>query len=325
MNAQIRLKGVALTAVLAATALAGCGGGSTPDSGAGAKGDPAARRAAAQKLIEQAIAPNPKARSARIDGTIDVQIKGVPRFAGTTQITVGGVYDLPAGAQVPDLDVDVGLTLDDHALGGALVLSDRNAFIKLGSTGYKLPDAIARRIAAPAPAADNGLTKTAAMFFINPQNWHSNARLVGETSVAGERVQHVKADIRPNRFFADVARLTRLLTMLRVTQAVGLPTQLGPKIRAALVRSTTVARGEVWIGSSDHVLRKARLEGRLVVAQRDRKVLGGVTGATLDAVIDISEVGEPHDVSAPAQLGSYSALQLSLDALGEAARKQRGE
>jgi len=31
----------------------------------------------------------------------------------------------------------------------------------------------------------------------------------------------------------------------------------------------------------------------------------------------------PHEVSAPTQLGSYSALQLSLDALGEAVRRGR--
>lgn len=318
MTTQVRLRGAVLMALIGTAMLGACGGDSSSDSGTGA--GPAERRAAAQKLIDRAIAPNPKAGSARIDGTIDVEIKGVPQFAGTTEVTVGGVYDLPDGAQVPDFDVDVGLVLNDHALGGSLVLADRTAFIKLGNTGYKLPAAISQKIAEPAPAADNGLTKTAAMFYINPQTWQENAELVGETSIAGESTQHIRADISPDRFYADIARLTRLLTMLRVAQAVGLPTELGPKVRAALVRSTTVARGEVWIGTEDRVLRKAHLEGRLVVAQRDREVLGGVTGATLDAVIDVSEVGEPHEVSAPTQLASYSSLRLSLDALGEAAR-----
>lgn len=321
MTARVCLKGVAPAALVAAMTFSGCGGSSS-DAG-GSNDDPAASGAAAQKLIDQAIAPNPNAATARIDGTIDVQIKGVPRFAGTTEVTVGGVYDLPDGAEVPDLDMDVGLVLNDHAIGGALVLSDGKGFVKLANTGYKLPDAISQKIVAPAPAARNGLTKTGAIFSINPQDWQRDAKLVGDAKVAGESTQHVTAEIRPDRFFADIARLTHLLTLLRVTQAVGLPTELGPKVRAALVRSVKVAKGEVWIGSDDKVLRKAHLEGRIDVAERDRKVLGGVTGATLDAVINVSEVGDPHEVTAPKQLGSYSALQLSLDALGDAVRNGR--
>ncbi len=322
MSAQVRFKAVVLTVLVGAVTLAACGS-SDPGSGGAAGDGPAARHAAAEKLIAQAIAPNPKARSARIDATIDIEIEGVPRFAGTTEVTAGGVYDLPDGADVPDLDVDVGLVLDDHAIGGALVLSDSAAFVKLGNTGYRLPASIARKIVAPAPAARNGLTKTGAMFSINPQNWQRDAQLVGEQDVAGVSTQHITAEIRPDRFFGDIARLTRLLTLLRVTQAVGLPTALGPKVRAALERSVKVARGEVWIGSEDKVLRKATLAGRIDVAPRDRTLLGGVTGATLEAVVTVSEVGEPHAVSAPRQLGSYSALQLSLDALGEAVRRGR--
>lgn len=324
MTRQTRSKAVALVLLMcAAVTPAACGGDPGSDS-AGSSGDePAARRAAAEKLIAQAIAPNPKADSARIDATIDVEIEGVPRFSGTTEVTAGGVYDLPDGASVPDLDVDVGLVLDDHAIGGTLVLSDRKGFVKLGNTGYRLPDSIARKIVAPAPAARNGLTKTAAMFHINPQDWQRDAQLAGEEQVAGESTQHITAQIRPERFFADIARLTRLLTLLRVTQAVGLPTELGPKVRAALVRSVTAAKGEVWIGTQDKVLRKAHLEGEIDVAQRDRRLLGGVTRATLDAVVTVSEVGDSHEVRAPARLGSYSALQLSLDALGEAVRRGR--
>jgi hypothetical protein len=321
MSAQTDWKAVVLAMLLGAATLAACGGGSSSDAPSASK-DPAARHAAAEKLIAQAIAANPKASSARIDGTIDLVVKGVPRFEGTTQLTATGVYDLPDGASVPDFDIDVGLVLNDNALGGALVLDDRKAYVKLGTTGYKLPDRISQKLVEPAAAAHNGLTKTAAMFYINPQDWQRDAQLVGESSIAGERVQHITAEIRPDRFFLDLSRLVRLLTILRVTQALGLPEALGPKVRAALERSVTVAKGEVWIGSSDHVLRKARAQGRVVVAKRDRKLLLGMTSATLDAVVTISEVGDPHAVSAPTQLGSYSALQLSLSALGESLRRR---
>ena len=318
-------KATVLVALLVAATLAACGDDSS-DGGEPFKGTKADSHAAAEKIIEQAIAPNPKASSGRVEGTIDLNIKGVERFKGTTQVTANGVYNLPGGASVPDFDVDVGLSLNGDGLGGALVLADSTGYIRLGNTGYKLPDAVSQKLVEPAAAAKNGLTKTAAMFYINPQDWQRDAQLVGDASVGGVTVQHVKAEIRPERLFLDASRLVRLLTTLRVTQAVGLPTALGPKVRSALVRSVKVAKGEVWVGKSDHVLRKAQLEGELVVAERDRQLLGGVTGATVDGVINVTEIGEPQKISAPTQLGSYSALQLSLSALGESVRnKIRGK
>lgn len=83
--------------------LAACGGGSH----SGASSSPAARHAGAEKLIAQAIGVNPKASSGRVDGTIDVNLKGVSRLKGPIEITADGVYNLPAGASVPDLDIDV--------------------------------------------------------------------------------------------------------------------------------------------------------------------------------------------------------------------------
>jgi hypothetical protein len=282
--------------------------------------------AAADRIIAQAVGANPQARSGRISGTVDVDIdiSGLPLLDGQTQMTADGVYALADGASVPDLDIDVGLVHNDHALGGAIVLDDRTGYVKLGTTGYKVPDEITHELTEPAVAARNGLTKLGAMFYINPQDWQRNARLVGETTIAGETVQHLVADISPQAFFLDVSRMVRALSRLGVPQALGLPTELGPKLRAALSRSVTVAEGEAWIGKDDHVLRKARASGKLVVAERDRDLLYGLRKASIAANLDVSEVGDPHTIAVPRSLGSYSSLRLALTALADAVRKEAG-
>jgi hypothetical protein len=183
-----------------------------------------------------------------------------------------------------------------------------------------VPDDITNELTEPAVGAHNGLTKLGAMVYINPQDWQRNARLVGETTIAGETVQHIKADISPQAFFLDLSRMVRALTKLHVTQALGLPTALGPKLRSALARSVTAAEGEVWIGKDDHVLRKAVAHGNLVVAEGDRELLYGLKRASISANLDISEVGARHAVSAPRLLESYDALQLALSALAESVR-----
>lgn len=317
MTKQIRRNAIAaLVALLGAASIASCG------DGAAAAGGPAERHAAAERLIDVVHDVNPKAASGRIDATIDLNIEGGSQLPGLTQITASGVFDLPDGAAVPDIDLDVGFFRNDRALGGALVVADGKGYVKLGNTGYKLPGAVSRTLVAPAADASNGLTKTAAMFHVNPQDWQRNAQLVGDDTVAGERVQRITGEVDPALALADLDRLIRFLTRIGVTRALGLPTELGPKLRAALVRSVTLAKGDVWIGRSDHVLRRAHLRGRAVVAPRDRKLVFGASSATLDASVDISEVGVPQAIDAPTQLGSYADLRLSLSALADASRRQ---
>jgi hypothetical protein len=314
MTAQIRFLVLAL---LGAASLAACGESST---GSNDTSSPAARHAAAEKIIAQAIGVNPKASSGRIDGSVKLSVKGIPRFEGPIELTADGVYNLPDGASVPDLDIDVGVSLNGGVLGGAIVVADGKGYIKLGNAGYKLPTSISKTLVAPAAHAKNGLTKTGAMFYINPHYWQRNAKLAGEAMIAGESTQRITAEVLPAKAFADLAKLVDFLTLIHVTRAVGLPTALTPKMQAALVRSVTDVKGEVWMGKDDHVLRKARVTGTMVVAKRDRKVLLGLTSGTLDATLDISEVGAPQKISAPTQLDDYSSLQLSLKALADAAR-----
>jgi hypothetical protein len=328
MTSLLRSKTLLLATLLAALTLSACGGSDSDDGdGGGGAGKPSASDKAKDRkdmarLIKQAFGPNEKARSGKLDGTIDLEVKGVPRYKGPIEVTASGGFDLPDGADVPDFRMDVGLVLNDHAIGGQLVLVDPDAFIQLGNTGYKLPAPITSKIHAPARALDNGLAKTAGMFFIRPDRWQRNGKIVGIEDVAGVETEHATAEIRPGRFFEDVARLVRLLTSLRVTEAVGIPQAVTPAQRAALGRSVTSATGEVWVGKKDHVLRKAHLQGALRVAKKDRKVLGGMTSATLDASVNITEIGTPQEIKGPPRLGVYDELQLALDALGESIRNE---
>ncbi len=321
MTAQFRLKAlVPLTLGLLALSITACGGSSSSESPG-----PAERRAAADKIIAQATGPNPAARSGRIDGTIGLNVKGFKNFEGPIEITVNGAYNLPDGEDVPELDLDVALALNGGVFGGAIVVAGEKGYIKLGDTGYKLPDSISKVLVAPAREAKNGLTKTGAMFYINPQDWQMNARIIGEETVAGEPTVKMTADVLLNVALSDLAKLFDFLTLIHVTQAVGLPTEITPKMRAAFLRSVKDVNAVVWMGKDDHVLRKVHVTGKLVVAKENRKTLLGARSGTLDATVNISEVGDPHEISAPTQLDPYADLQLSLAALAEAAGIKAGK
>ena len=317
MTAQIRSKVLVALMLLSTACLAACGESASSESGS-----PAERRAGADRIIAQATGINEAARSGRIDGAVQLEVKGVPRFEGPIELTANGSFNLAEGASVPDVDLDVAVSLRSGVLGGGIVVADGKGYITLGNAGYTLPARISKSLVAPAREAKNGLTKSGAMFYINPHDWQENATVLGEEMVAGEQTVKITADVLPAKAFADLAQLVDFLASIHVPQAFGLPTEFTPKMQAALVRSVRDVKGVVWMGKDDHVLRKAVVSGRMVVAKRDRKTLLGATSGKLAATLNVSEVGDPQEISAPTQLDSYANLQLSLDALAEAADLQ---
>jgi hypothetical protein len=307
--------------IVLVAALIGCGGGSKSDDGGSSGGAPAnaANSPAVKKLLKQTFGANPKATSGMLSGTVDIVVKGIPRYRQPIQITMSGPFNKPGGS-APEANLSVALSLRDGSLGGELILVGDEALIGLGTTAYKIPDSITATIRRPLANSSNGLASVLNVFGIAPQRWAKNPRIVGNENVSGEDTIHGTAQIDTNRFFLDVARLTKLLTALRITEVTGLPRAVDRRARGALARSVTKATGDVYSGAQDHVLRKALFDMRLKMSAKDRKTLGGISSLTIKGQLDVTDVGSAPDVSAPKTRGSYDALQITLDALAESVR-----
>jgi len=306
----------AVLALLLVSALAGCGG-SDEDSSSEAKTN-APNSAEVKKLLRETFGPNDKATSGKISGTVDVVVKGVPRYREPIQVTVSGPFE-QSGNQATEANLTVALSLRGGSIGGELVLIDNEVVIGLGSTGYRVPDDIAATIRKPLAKRENGLASLLAVFGITPERWAKDPRVVGNEDVNGEDTIHGTAQINTNRFFLDVARLTKVLTKLRITEVTGLPREIDRQARQALSRSVTKARGDVWTGAEDKVLRKAAFDMALKPSARDRRILG-FTSITLKGELVVTDVGTPQKIERPPSTGSYDALQITLDALAESVR-----
>jgi hypothetical protein len=305
--------------VVLVAALIGCGGGSGSDGG-GSSGDKSgANSAEVKKLLRQTFGPNPKATSGKLSGTVDIVVKGVPRYRQPIQVTLSGPFN-QSGSSAPEANLSVGLTLRDGSIGGELVLIGNEALIGLGTTGYRVPDSIAATIRGPLANSKNALASVLAVFGVAPQRWAKNPRIVGDEKVSGEDTIHATAQIATGRFFLDVARLTKLLTSLRITEVTGLPRVIDRSARVALARSVKTATGNIYTGAKDHVLRRATFDMALKPSAKDRKTLGGISSMTVKGQLDVTEVGAPQKISAPKSTGSYDALQITLDALAESVK-----
>ncbi|HTN22577.1 MAG TPA: hypothetical protein VL120_01200 [Solirubrobacteraceae bacterium] len=316
----MRIKPIfSVVTVVLAVALAGCGGGSS-------SGDKATKAAVGKpnspevkKLIEQTFGPNDHATSGNISGVVDITVKGLPRYKEPIQVSVVGPFS-QSGSSPAEAMFDVSLGLRGGILGGDVYFKGDKALIGLGSTAYQVPDPIAIPFRKPLQNTGNALTAVLGVFHIAPQRWAKNPRIVGNERVAGIDTIHGTAELDTKAVFLDLAALAKRLTSLKITNITGLPRAVDRQARQALQRSVKSASGDVYTGAKDHVLRKAKFNLLLEPSAKDRKILGGFTSIKVVGNLDVSDVGSPQTIKVPANRGSYSALQVSLDALAEAVR-----
>jgi hypothetical protein len=299
--------------------VAGCGGGSkSGDKASGDKGG-APNSPEVRKLIRETFGPNDKAKSGNISGVIDITVKGLPRYREPIQVSVVGPFSDAGGS--PEAMFNVSLGLRGGILGGDMYIKGNDALIGLGSTAYQIPDPIASDLRQPLQGhPGNTLGKVLGVFHIAPERWAKNPRIVGNARIAGIDTIHGTAGIDTKALFLDLAALAKRLTALRITDITGLPREVDRQARQALQRSVKSATGDVYTGADDKVLRKAKFDMLLEPSAKDRRILGGFTSIKVVANLDVTDVGSPQTIKVPSNRGSYSALQVSLDALAEAVK-----
>jgi hypothetical protein len=303
-------------------ALAGCGGGSAAPRSATNSTPTAAGTAAAQKLIKRAFGPNRAASSGVIDGTIDVQVTGIRRFAAEpVTLSFSGPFGQPSDGAAPEAHLSLGLTVPQGLIGGDLILTGNGVLFALGSSAYRLPANLADPVRVPLVGARNALTAVLGVFGIAPQHWGTRPRIVGDEPVDGTPVIHLTDRINVKHFFGGAARFAMVLKTLHATGLALLPEDLTPAIRAALVRSVTASTGDLYIGSADHVVRRAKARIQLKPSPADRRLLGGIAGLRIDANLHVTEVGSRPKISVPTNRQPYAELKLLLETLTTSARK----
>jgi hypothetical protein len=315
----LRLKAIfGVVPLVLVVALIGCGGDSESDDASSGTKANAANSAEVRKLLRQTFGPNPKATSGKLSGTVDINVKGAPRYRDPVQVTLSGPFN-QSGSSPAEANLSVGLQLRGGAIGGELILVDDKVLIGLGSSGYSIPESIAGRIRRPLSKTSNGLASVLNVFGVAPQRWAKDPRIVGNEQVNGEDTIHGTAGIKANRFFLDVARLTKVLTSLRITDITGLPREIDGTARAALVRSVTSATGHVYTGAKDKVLRRATFDMTLKPSSKDRRTLG-FSRLALKGELNVTEVGTAQKIQAPAVSGTFDDLQTTFDALAESVK-----
>jgi hypothetical protein len=306
---NLRLSAVSL-AVCAAAALASCGGDSAKPASSAAKRpafDP-------DTVVKQAAGPNRAARTGRIDAKVTFTLQGVPAGYREFSAGVSGPYRYRKDASLPDYDLQIGA----RDYGIELTSVRGRSYVSLGSTGYPLPADVRRRLVRSSAKGRNGLTRTLEQFGIAPWRWETDRVAAGTARLDGVEVRHVTTDANVGRILRDANTLLGFMRSLGITRAIGLPNEIGPRARRAMVRSVTKFVAGSWVGTKDHVLRRSGFDMDFVVAKSRQAAVGGITGGHVAAELNVTQVGKRQRIAAPATLGPFADFAVGLDALGDA-------
>jgi hypothetical protein len=304
-----------LVGLAAALTLLSCGGTRTTTSPAG--GD---LHGTAVKLTKQASGPNRAARTGVIDGTVTFTLKGVPGYERFST-GVSGPFTYRKGAALPDYELELGAR--DYGVG--LTSVGGRSYVSLGSTAYAMPAGSRRLLVKASAKGANGLTRTLEQFGIAPWRWETEQRIAGSERMDGVAVVRIATGANVGRILRDANTLLRFMTSLGLTRATGLPREIGPAARRAIVHNVSSFAANSWIGVKDNVLRKSGFTMRFEVPPKDRAKVAGIAGGTVVGELNITEVGRPHEIAEPATIGKIADFRVGIDAVGDAQdAKRRG-
>ncbi len=315
---MLRWTAVSLAAGAAALALAACGGDEKTTDGSAAASrtafDPDA-------LIADAAGPNRAARMGRIDGQVTFTLEGVPGYEEFSA-SVSGPFRYRKDASLPDYDIEIGA----RDYGTRLTSVGGRSYISLGSTGFRLPAAVRRRLVRSAAKGRNGLTRTLEQFGLAPWRWETERVAAGGGRLDGVAVSHVTTGADVGRILRDANTLLGFMRALGIARAVGLPDAIGPAARRVIVASVTSFAGESWVGTQDRVLRRSGFDMTFVVPKAKRAAVGGIARGKIAGRLNVTQVGRRQRIAAPATLGPFADFAVGLDALGDAqdARRRGG-
>jgi hypothetical protein len=300
--------------LVAALALASCGGGDTKTSPAGGDlgGDGA-------RLTKQASGPNRAARTGVIDGKVSFRLKGLPGYEEFSN-SVSGPFSYRNGASLPDYELEIGAR--DYGVG--LTSVGGKSWVSLGSTGYPLPGDVRRRLVKSSAKGANGLTRTLEQFGIAPWRWETKQRVAGFERLDGVEVVRIATGAEVGRILRDANTLLGFMNSLGLTRATGLPREIGPAARRVIVHNVKSFKANSWIGVKDNVLRKSGFTMTFAVPVKDRAKVAGISGGTVVGELNVTEVGRPQEISKPSTIGSIDDFRIGIDAVGDAQVAKRG-
>lgn len=266
----------------------------------------------AEALLDRAFGePVP---SADVDVDLQLDVEGRPGFEDPLRIAATGPY-VRAARSLPKLDLDVAIEAQGagQAIRSGVLSTGDRVFLKFGGAFYEQPaDQVARANRRLEREGDG--SGSFSDLGLDPRDWIVDAEVDGEEEVGGVATEHVTGTLDVEAALTDLNRLVkRSAGALGEAGEVARP--LGPKQIERLADSVEDPRFDVYVGIDDDIVRRLTLRIDVEVPERERKDVGGVTGASIRLSAQLDDVGGDQAVAAPSSARPLSELTSQIGSL----------
>jgi hypothetical protein len=253
------------TALIAAIALAGCGGGGSEDE--------------ARDLIDRGFSTD--VRSGVFSADMEFQLTGLAALAGPLRLTMEGEFEGGSSTTLPEMDFEVRATGMGQDFAGRLVMTRENAWVEYEGTTYEAGGALwADLLETIEMQADEPMTL--AELGVHPRRWLEDLETDGEEEVAG----------------VDTTKVTGTLdlsVMLRELNRLPPGGSLPPRTLRQVERAFEEVSFEAWIGDDD-IWRRITVETRFEIPEELRDSAEGISGGRLSLDMGLEDPNEPVEV-----------------------------
>jgi len=302
MKHKLHVGPVALALIAATALLAACGSSSSGD---------------ARSLLSQTFSGQHTVNSGQLQFSVSLTPSGSTSLTTPIAFSFGGPFQSRGQGKLPESNFNI--TLSGLGRSGSVgILSTGSAgYVTLKGTSYTLPAATFQKLEssfASLSASGGGSAGKSALskLGIHPLNWLTAPTIVGQESVAGAPVTHIRAGINVGTLLADVDTLLRRASTLGVSGAGSLTGGISAATRQRIASSVQGARVDVWTGKSDKTLRRLTLALSVPVTGQISTLLGGLKSAAISLQMQYANLNQPQQISAPTNVRPYTEFQAKL-------------
>jgi len=301
----VRLVAVLLVVVLAPVGLVACGGGGGDQSSARAE-------------LKRAFGGDHAIRSGRLDLRLHAEATGLPDLAQPIDLELTGPFQSTGPTTLPLFAFELTFGGGGTPMTLGMVSTGRSGFLSLEGHAYNLGGeaytalkegyAQSQRQTQRQQQGTPGL----AALGVRPERWVTSPRRVGGEDIAGTATEHLVADVDVRALLKDLNTLLARSSSVAGAAGRRLPSSISAQQRKAIIRSVKDATVDVWVGTSDHALRRFDLHMTLDAPADARDQLGGLKTGSLTLGMTLAQLNEPQKIAAPKDAQPLSALEAAL-------------
>ena len=306
------MRRLAFVLLLAACALAGCGGEEDQQG--------------VENLLDQAFSQQIHSGDLKLNAEIDLD--GL--IDDPIRIEAEGPFHTNEG-KLPSADIElrVGSGGGGQTITSGVLTTGDRVFVKFQDVYYEQPQAQVRRTNATIRKRGSG-GQGLGQLGLDPRSWLADAKEEGDADVAGVKTWHVSGSLDVESLMRNLNKFVR-----RSAAALGTSTDgAAPRLTRADIRALADAVDnptfDVYAGKQDNLIRRISARIEFEVPEQSRADLGGLKGGSIAFSVELSDVNAgDKQIEAPARSQPLSKLTDSLgggalDGLGTGGGTRRG-